>query len=140
MIHNDPKALGASSFNFIKQVSSIQPTIQMYSSTYCSLVSLLILFWKDYSSCPMGIMYFNHIIVSLEVCNRLMGLSTHWEFKCFQEGTIPTDINTQTVKTQEIRAMLSIKRQKMPEKALENFQPLRHTHLAKQSLSLTLCG
>lgn len=77
MIHNYPKTSGASSCNFIKQVFSIHPTIPKYFSIDSSLVSLLILFWKgDYSSCPMGIIYDNHIIFTLEDCNRLIGLST----------------------------------------------------------------
>lgn len=86
MIYYHPKTSGASSYNLTKQVFSIKPMTPKYFPRDSPLGSLLILFWKgDYSPCPMGIIYDNHIIFSLEDCNRLIGLSTLWEFKCFQK-------------------------------------------------------
>lgn len=97
-----------------------------------SLVSFLILFQKGaYSPHPMGIIYYNHIIISLGDYNRLTGLSTPWEFKCLQKASFQL-ILTPKRQTPEIRAMISTER-----KALEIVLTLRHTHLAQQGLS---CG
>ena len=82
------KLLGLPVITWLSQVLSIKPTTPKYFPTHSPSVPFLILFWKgDYSPCPMGIIYDNHIIFSLEDCSRLIGLSTLWEFKCFQKAT-----------------------------------------------------
>lgn len=48
-------------------------------------------------SCCVGMIYYNPITDSLEDCNTLMRLSPCWEFKDFQEGIVPADMNTPTV-------------------------------------------
>lgn len=67
---------GASSYIFTKQVSFSSLQSHSVLSTDSSFISLFILCWKgDYSPYPMGIMYYNHIIVSLEdfnITNRVI--------------------------------------------------------------------